>query len=87
MTCLYTSLFCPPTTTDEDKDLEIQNRYNKPYNLATWTMKIPHMFNECEIFTASPVLLSKPQCFTTAVSIMTSFLQDTAAELGECQTP
>ncbi|XP_059483544.1 rab5 GDP/GTP exchange factor isoform X2 [Neocloeon triangulifer] len=26
MTCLYTSLFCPPSTTDEEKDLAIQNR-------------------------------------------------------------
>uniref|UniRef100_A0A069DW96 Putative vacuolar sorting protein 9 n=1 Tax=Panstrongylus megistus TaxID=65343 RepID=A0A069DW96_9HEMI len=26
MTCLYRLLFCPPTTTDEDKDLNIQKR-------------------------------------------------------------
>lgn len=26
MTCLYRILFCPPTTTDEDKDLNIQKR-------------------------------------------------------------
>jgi hypothetical protein len=26
MTCLYRILFCPPSTTDEEKDLSIQNR-------------------------------------------------------------
>lgn len=26
MTCLYRLLFCPPSTNDEEKDLEIQNR-------------------------------------------------------------
>ena len=28
MTCLYRILFCPPSTTDEEKDLSIQNRYD-----------------------------------------------------------
>jgi len=27
MTYLYRILFCPPSTTDEEKDLSIQNRY------------------------------------------------------------
>jgi hypothetical protein len=27
MTSLYSILFCPPSTADEEKDLSIQNRY------------------------------------------------------------
>jgi len=33
MTCMHRILFCPPSTTDEEKDLSIQNRYDHVLHL------------------------------------------------------
>jgi hypothetical protein len=44
MTCLNGILFCPPSTTDEEKDLSIQNRYDHvlhlPWNIHTSVLKV-----------------------------------------------
>ncbi|CAB3366842.1 Hypothetical predicted protein [Cloeon dipterum] len=47
MTCLYTSLFCPPTTEDENKDLIIQNRIRQ----LSW-VNAEHL--ECKISETEP---------------------------------
>lgn len=44
MTCLHRILFCPPSTTDEEKDLSIQKRYDHilhlPWNIHTSVLKL-----------------------------------------------
>ncbi|XP_071446051.1 rab5 GDP/GTP exchange factor isoform X1 [Hetaerina americana] len=55
MTCLYQILFCPPSTTDEEKDLGLQNRIRK-LNWIT-TKHLDCRINEtqseiCDLYTA-----------------------------------